>query len=132
MQEPRSIRSILLLWSWLAGDMHPGQAHHVATAQGIFSVCLFKVDLEEGPRALGVGREDLLGLASAPLAFPIGVCSPLSKAKALLCSQPPPSCHQSRLDREGGSPLPRDLSNEFSYSHLLTFPPVASPPFLQL
>lgn len=102
--------------------------------QDIFSVCLFGVDLEEGPRALGAGRGGPAGAGLAPLAFPIGLCTPLSKAKALLYSQPPPSCHQSRLDHGGGggSPVPRDLANEFSYSHLLTFPPAASPTFLQL
>lgn len=142
MQEPGSRGSILRLWSWLAGDVHPGRPVTWQLQQHIFSVHLLKVDLEEGPR-LGEGEErcrvwgeNQLVLASNPLAFPIGLCSPLSKAKAkakaLLFSQPPPSCHQNSLDCEEGSPLPRDLSKEFSYSHLLTCPPAASPPFLQL
>lgn len=87
----RSPERILCPWlvvmaGWRSG--HPGQACHLTTLhQEIFSIYWIKVHLEERQGLCGGGQRSV-GLALAPLAFPIGLCSLLSKARPRYLANP--------------------------------------------
>lgn len=73
---------------WLETCGRPGQAGDLAPLHEDISSLVQSGFRREARGSVGVGREELLGPPLAPLAFPVGLCSPLSTAKALLFSPP--------------------------------------------
>lgn len=73
---------------WLETCGRPGQAGGLAPLHEDIPSLVQSGFRREDRGSVGVGREELLGPPLAPLAFPVGLCSPLSTAKALLFSPP--------------------------------------------